>query len=183
MRGKLFHMLRAFRIAILAVATSTVLACTSEPEVSPGLFDLSEPAGDIVLEVTGAIAVHNGQNGAHFDMAMLRALPTVSLSTGTSVTDGISNFEGFLLRDFLAGLGANGKTLRASALNDYVVDIPMSDIERFDVIVAHSMDGEPLSLQDKGPLWIVYPRDAHPELQDIRYDYRWVWQLNALEVQ
>lgn len=176
-------MLRAFQIMILAVAASMVLACTSEPEVSPGLFDLSEPTGDIVLEVSGAIAVHNDQNGAHFDMAMLRGLPTVSLSTDTSVTDGSSNFEGFLLRDFLAGLGANGTSLRASALNDYVVDIPMSDIERFDVIIAHSMDGEPLSLQDKGPLWIVYPRDAHTELQDIRYDYRWVWQLNALEVQ
>lgn len=183
MKGGKFHMLRAFRIAFLAVAAAMVPACTSEPEASPQLFDLSEPEGDIVLAVSGAIAVQNSKNGAHFDMAMLRGLPTVSLSTGTSVTDGSSSFEGFLLRDFLAGLGATGATLRASALNDYVVDIPMSDIERFDVIVAHSMDGEPLSLQDKGPLWIVYPRDTHPELQDIRYDYRWVWQLNALEVQ
>ena len=176
-------MFRTFRIAVLAFAGGMAVACTSEPEVNPELFDLSEPAGDIVLEVSGAIAVRNGENSAQFDMAMLRGLPTVSLSTGTSVTDGSSDFEGFLLRDFLSGLGATGTIVRASALNDYVVDIPMSDIERFDVIVAHSMDGEPLPLQDKGPLWIVYPRDAHPELQDIRYDYRWVWQLNALEVQ
>jgi hypothetical protein len=176
-------MLRAFRIAILAVAASMVVACASETEVKPELFDISEPAGDIVLEVFGAIAVRNGENGAQFDMAMLRGLPTVSLATGTSVTDGSSDFEGFLLRDFLSGLGATGTIIRASALNDYFVDIHKSDIERFDVIVAYSMDGEPLPLQDKGPLWIVYPRDAHPELQDIRYDYRWVWQLNALEVQ
>lgn len=176
-------MFRTFRIAVLVFAGGMAVACTSEPEVKPELFDLSDPAGDIVLEVSGAITVRNGENGAQFDMAMLRALPTVSFSTSTSVTDGSSDFEGFLLRDFLFGLGATGTTLRASALNDYVVDIPMSDIERFDVIVAHSMDGEPLSLQDKGPLWIVYPRDTHPELQDIRYDYRWVWQLHALEVQ
>ncbi len=176
-------MFRTFRIAVLALAGGMAAACASEPEANPELFDLSEPAGDIVLEVFGAITVRNGENGAQFDMAMLRALPTTSLSTSTSVTDGSSDFEGFLLRDFLSGLGATGTTLRASALNDYVVDIPMSDIERFEIIVAHSMDGEPLSLQDKGPLWIVYPRDTHPELQDIRYDYRWVWQLHALEVQ
>lgn len=97
--------------------------------------------------------------------------------------DGAQRFEGFLLRDLLGGLGAKGLTIRASALNDYSVDIPLADIEKFDVIVAHSMNGSPLSLRDKGPLWIVYPRDQHPELQDIRYDYRWVWQLKALEVE
>ncbi|SKB93460.1 molybdopterin-dependent oxidoreductase [Sphingopyxis flava] len=176
-------MYRVLLLVILVLTGGTVTACDPVSEGNTELFELSQPAGDIVLEVSGAIAVRNGENGAQFDMAMLRGLPTVSLSTGTSVTDGSSDFEGFLLRDFLSGLGATGTIVRASALNDYVVDIPMSDIERFDVIVAHSMDGEPLSLQDKGPLWIVYPRDAHPELQDIRYDYRWVWQLNALEVQ
>ena len=35
---------------------------------------------------------------------------------------------------------------------------------------------------DKGPFWIVYPRDQHEVLQDIRYDYRWVWQLDSLQV-
>ena len=57
-----------------------------------------------------------------------------------------------------------------------------ADFERFDVLVATHMDGERLLPSDKGPLWIVYPRDAHTELQDIRYDYRWVWQLVELEV-
>ncbi|MCI2394477.1 hypothetical protein [Aliiroseovarius sediminis] len=44
------------------------------------------------------------------------------------------------------------------------------------------MDDKALERSDKGPLWIVYPRDAHKELQDIRYDYRWVWQLSELAV-
>lgn len=26
------------------------------------------------------------------------------------------------------------------------------------------------------------PRDDHAELQDLRYDYRWVWQLDHLEI-
>jgi hypothetical protein len=44
------------------------------------------------------------------------------------------------------------------------------------------MDGERLLPRDKGPIWIVYPRDDFPELTDIRYDYRWVWQLTRLEI-
>ena len=67
-------------------------------------------------------------------------------------------------------------------MNDYKVDIPRSDAENFDVIVSYSMNGMKLDRADKGPLWIVYPRDGHQELQDIRYDYRWVWQLSELEV-
>ncbi|WP_243405021.1 molybdopterin-dependent oxidoreductase [Pelagivirga sediminicola] len=131
-----------------------------------------------VLQVTGQIA----DGPAVFDMPQLRDLPRATLETSTVVTDGAHRFTGFLMRDFLAQLGAEGQMVTATALNDYAVDIPLSDFDRFDVIVAYSMDGAALDRADKGPLWIVYPRDAHAELQDIRYDYRWVWQLSQIDV-
>ena len=87
------------------------------------------------------------------------------------------------MRDLLALVGARSTTVTASALNDYVIDFAADEFERFDVLVAYEMDGEPLLPSDKGPLWIVYPRDQHAELQDIRYDYRWVWQLRRLDVE
>ncbi|WP_377046978.1 molybdopterin-dependent oxidoreductase [Roseibium salinum] len=99
------------------------------------------------------------------------------------MTDGPQHFEGFLMRDLLELVGAKGEIATAHALNDYVIDIPMSDFERFDVLVAMKMNGRRLTARDKGPLWIVYPRDDVGELQDIRYDYRWVWQLDSLTVQ
>ena len=86
------------------------------------------------------------------------------------------------MHDLLALLGAEGQTVTATAFNDYVIDIPMEDFERFDVVLAYRMDGQRLLPSDKGPLWIVYPRDQHDELQDIRYDYRWVWQLQRLDI-
>lgn len=176
-------MSRWLLIATLAIFGSVMTACTEERNIPSSTLDLPTPQGNTVLEVTGNLTNRNSENGAQFDMEMLRALPTVTIETHTSVTDGVKRFEGFLLRDLLTGLGASGNVIRASAINDYIVEIPISDLERFDVIVAHSMDGEPLSPHDKGPLWMVYPRDQHPELQDIRYDYRWVWQLNVLDVQ
>ena len=87
------------------------------------------------------------------------------------------------MRDILARAGAKGETVRATALNDYVMEIPVEDFHRFDVLAALYMDGVELSPRDKGPVWIVYPRDAYPELADIRYDVRWVWQLVTLHVQ
>ncbi|QYX56446.1 molybdopterin-dependent oxidoreductase [Roseovarius sp. SCSIO 43702] len=132
-----------------------------------------------VLRITGNVA----GGAVELDMDTLRALPQVTLETSTVVTDGTHRFTGVLMRDLLDMVEADGDQVTATALNDYAVDIPVSDFRDYDVVVAHAMDDEPLDRADKGPLWIVYPRDDHAELQDIRYDYRWVWQLSGLDVQ
>ena len=140
------------------------------------------PEGDVVLEVHGEIGNGNGDGIAVFDAAMLRALLPASLETSTAVTDGVRRFDGFLMRDLLERIDAAGTSVLATALNDYSIEISVDEFHKFDVLVAYEMDGEALLPSDKGPLWIVYPRDDHPELQDIRYDYRWVWQLTRLDV-
>lgn len=152
----------------------------------------AEAPGEPILRITGLHMTGQPENGGRsaedtggaveFDRAMLEALPETAFETSTVVTDGVHRFSGFLMRDLLDRLGAEGETVTATALNDYSVDIPMSDFHDFDVIVAMEMDGAPLARDDKGPLWIVYPRDDHAVLQDIRYDYRWVWQLSELHV-
>ena len=132
-----------------------------------------------ILTLTGAV------NGAPVSLtrSALKDLPQHELATSTSVTDGTPVFEGFLMRDLLSEYQSSGETVVAVALNDYQINIPVSDFERFDVIGALYKDGQTLSPRDKGPIWIVYPRDDHGELQDIRYDTRWVWQLVALHVE
>ncbi|WP_018870478.1 molybdopterin-dependent oxidoreductase [Thioalkalivibrio sp. ALgr3] len=149
---------------------------------APGFDPGAEPEGEVILRVEGAIEHANDGDRALLDRAMLDRLPERELETSTVVTDGVNHFEGFLMRDLLEALGAEGDEVVATALNDYIVDIPMEDFHDYDVIVAHTRDGEALTPRDKGPLWIVYPRDDHAELDDIRYDYRWVWQLEHLEV-
>lgn len=144
---------------------------------------LASPHGTPVLEVHGAIENVNGDGVAMFDMEMLEALPLVRLETSTAVNDGVHMFEGFLMRHLLAHVEATGDTVTATALNNYVIDFEADEFERFDVVVAYRMNGEPLLPNGKGPLWIVYPRDQYSELQDIRYDYRWVWQLNRLDIE
>ena len=135
-----------------------------------------------LLKINGNITHTNHADAAHFDRELLGTLPRHELETSTSVTDGINHFEGFLMRDLLEWVNAQGDTAVAMALNDYMVEIPIADFHDYDVLVADTMDGEPLTPRDKGPLWIVYPRDDHRVLQDIRYDYRWVWQLHRLEI-
>lgn len=160
-----------------------MLTCIQAEASKRNVESLPAPEGEAVLEVKGAITATNADGAAIFDMNMLRALPRRKLETRTAVTDGVRRFDGFLMRDLLDRVGAKGTTLTAIALNDYVIDIDVGEFSRFDVLVAYEMDGEMLLPSDKGPLWIVYPRDQHPELQDIRYDYRWVWQLYRIEIE
>ena len=162
---------------------AAMLSCVVLPAAHAGTDACPSPEGDLVLTITGHITRANDGDSAVFDEAMLAALPSASLETTTVVTDGIKQFDGFLMRDLLTLVGADGETVSATALNDYIIDIPMEDFERFDVLVATHMDGQRLLPSDKGPLWIVYPRDDHAQLQDIRYDYRWVWQLVRLKVE
>lgn len=86
------------------------------------------------------------------------------------------------LRAVLERAGARGKVMTASALNDYEISIPFEDLQ-FEPLLAMKVDGQVLTVRDKGPLWIVYPRDAHEVLDDVKYYSRWVWQLNRLHVE
>ena len=144
-------------------------------EVAP---DAQRPAR---LLIEGAI-MHNDGEPVYVDMATLKNMPSHSISTSTVVTDGVLKFDGVLMRSVLDHVGAYGTTITARALNGYVVDIPIQDFKDFDVLLAWRANGARLKSDDKGPFWIVYPRDDHDVLQDIRYDYRWVWQLISLQV-
>jgi hypothetical protein len=152
--------------------------------VAPSLATapLPEPSGRVILTVTGAIQ-HAGKGGrAQFDRKMLEALGTTTVTTSTSWTDGATVFEGVLARDVLRAVGAQGGTVTAVALNDYKIDIPVQDFARYRVLFALKMDGVTLSPRDKGPIWIVYPRDDHRELRTESVDAKWIWQLARLEI-
>lgn len=137
-----------------------------------------------MLAIEGVTPEAGGPDRVYLDMARLQSLGPHSIHTSTVVTDGVLRFDGVLMRDVLEHVGVSDRTgtITARALNGYEIDIPVKDFRDFDVLLAWSMDGEYLKEDDKGPFWIVYPRDQHVDLQDIRYDYRWVWQLVSLRV-
>lgn len=144
---------------------------------------LAAPRGRVVLTVAGKIHNTNLGGQALFDMAMLEALPQHSFTTRTPWTKAPLHFSGPLLRDVLGAVKANGTRIQATALNDYKVQIPVEDTQRHDVLMALRMNGEPMSVRTRGPLFIVYPFDALPELRSVRYYERSIWQLQALDIE
>lgn len=138
----------------------------------------------VLLSVTGLVGPGNTADGTDFDLASLDALPQHGFVTATPWFKDQHRFSGPLLRNVLAAAGAQAqaRTLLAVALNNYKIELPVDDARRFDVIVASRLDDKPMSVRDKGPLFIVYPFHEHSELRSERYYSRSAWQLRRLEL-
>ena len=120
---------------------------------------------------------------SEWDMSGLKALPQRSFTTHTPWYQQPVTFTGPLVRDVLNASKVSGVTITAMALDEYKSRIPLSDVNKFDVILAHSINGEPLNPKNKGPLFIVYPFDSKKQLQSVLYYQRSVWQLKSLTVE
>ncbi len=144
---------------------------------------LTTPTGKVVLTISGKIGESNSPKGAQFDMAMIEKLPQHSFTTLTPWEKQPIQFTGPLLRDVLAAVKAKGGVIKAMALNDYQSSIPVEDAMKFDMVLAHKINGQPISVKTKGPLFIVYPYDAKPELRSAVYYERSPWQLKSLTLE
>lgn len=144
--------------------------------------ELPAPTGDILLTVSGNVPVTNVGDTAQFDMTLLQSLDAVSFTTTTPWTVGEQNFTGVSLRDLLDRLEVSEGTLSAKAINDYGVDIPISDAVEDGPIIAYLQDGNEMSVRENGPLWIVYPYDLNQDYQAEVIYSRSIWQLDRLEV-
>lgn len=158
----------------------TALAATLLP--AGVAYSQDKPAGRVVLTISGAVTQPNDGANRSFDMKMLEALPQTTFSTRSPWYGQATSFTGPLMRDVLAAAGAKGTTIVAVALNDYKVEIPFEDAVRHDLILARLMDGKPMPVRDKGPLFVIYPFDAKPELKAEQYYNRSIWQLRQLQV-
>ena len=155
---------------LISATAAAVLALASLPAL----------ADETVLTVTGT---SNPDKQLAFTMAELEALPQVTFDTSTVWTDGVQQFSGPALKTVLEQAGFEGETVKARALNDYVIDIPVSSLKENAPIIATRIQGAPFPRREKGPLWVVYPFDSAAEFQTEMVYGRSIWQLNRIEVQ
>ena len=162
----------------LAVSALTLLFTGVQPAAA------LEPAkGKVILTITGKVADKNTPTATAFDLAMLEKLPQQNFTTLTPWDKKPIKFTGPLLRDVLAAAKAQGTVIKAAALNDYQTSIPLDDSQKFDVILAHKMNGEDIPVKTKGPLFIVYPFDSKAELRSPTYYERSAWQLKSMAIE
>jgi len=120
------------------------------------------------------------------DITGLQALPQRDLVTSLPPSlgqAGAHHWLGVSLRLLAERMGGGpGSVLQLTALNDYAVTVPWSDLVRYDPIVAYLRNGMTLSVREKGPMMLIYPFDAHPELHAQQYLNRSIWQIHAITI-
>ncbi|MFT5708337.1 MAG: hypothetical protein ACI9ES_002639 [Oceanospirillaceae bacterium] len=154
-----------------------------QPEISTiEMIDFAKPAGEVVLKISGGLSQKNQSDELWLDLATIAKLPQTTIKTSTFWTKGESEFRGPLIRDLLAAIGSKAAIISATAINEYSVEIPVVDIYKYDVILAIEKDGKPLSIRDKGPIWIMYPWSSNKRLQTDKFYARSIWQLVSIEL-
>lgn len=161
--------------------TITIIAATLAPTAVLANA-LAVPTGEVILTIEGNIANTNGEGVAVFDLAMLDALPQRTTTTETPWYDDAQSFSGPVIQSLLEAIGAQGMTVTVRALNDYSAEILIEDLQANPVILASRLNGDVLSVRDKGPLFVVYPFDLDPSLYNEVYFGRSVWQVVSVTV-
>ncbi|TDR80173.1 hypothetical protein DFP86_10527 [Paludibacterium purpuratum] len=111
----------------------------------------------------------------------LNALPMHTITTRTPWAARAS-YTGPLLKDVLEWVGAHGQAVIFSAYDDYSVTIPVSDFNKYQVILAIKKNGKPLTVREKGPVRVVYPMEQFKELQTMNTDSKMIWYVNQIFV-
>lgn len=153
----------------------------SAPQIATA--ELSPPSGPVVLTISGEIGVENGGTEARFDLAMLEALPQHVLHTETPWHEETMTFSGPALSTLFDSVEGTGGTSRVVALNDYSADIPLDEVRKYPVILATRINGAPIPVREKGPLFVIYPFSEAPELYNEMTFSRSVWQVVSVVIE
>ena len=141
----------------------------------------------LILPTIGAaqtiLTVSTPEQSATYTLEELLALPQTTVVTTNDYVDTATTFQGPRLRAVLEPLNVGpDASLKMVALNDFSSNVPAVDAFDYDVILAVLRDGEPMSVRDKGPIWVIYPMDDHAELRNDSFNGRLVWQLKTIAI-
>lgn len=136
--------------------------------------------GPVLLTVSGAISKGNRgpldpaldqmmvKHGVRFEKAMaldaaaLGRLPAIQIKPTLEYDAKVHTLSGPLVSTILEAAGVTAGSavvLGLRAVDGYNVAISLADIQRYRMIIATHMDGEPLGLGGLGPQWAVYDAD------------------------
>ncbi|WP_425330917.1 hypothetical protein [Aeromonas taiwanensis] len=117
------------------------------------------------------------------DEAALAALPQAEFETATPWTVGVHRYRGPTLASVLAAHHvADASLLDVVALNGYRQRVDLSLFAKVPLTLVRYQDDKLLTRRNKGPLWLLIPFSAHPEMDVSAIHNNMVWQTIRIEV-
>ncbi|MFQ2549672.1 hypothetical protein ACK3Z3_00830 [Aeromonas caviae] len=115
--------------------------------------------------------------------AALAALPQVEFETATPWTLGTHRYRGPTLKSVLAAQQVDSASaIDVAALNGYQQRVDLSLFAKVPLTLVRYQDDKPLTRRNKGPLWLLVPLSAHPDMDVSAIHNNMVWQVIRIEV-
>ena len=184
----LYYFLLGIAILMLSACAPQAAKSTVYKVVSEGTLKAGSPVphrtGPTVLTMEGKISQTNADNALKFDMETLESIGVVEYKVNDPFAKKSIVYSGVLLSELLkvAGADKNATTLTLWALDDYSVEMKISDSDKWPIMIATKADGAYMPLDQKGPLISVFPFDNFPEIDHLTYDNQWLWALAKITV-
>ena len=161
-------------------AATTAARVVRVASLTPGQT-IAKPAGKVVFTVTGRISVTNQGSALVLDRSTVEKLGMVQAEVYEPWTKKRTTFRGVRLEDLVAvaGVPADATSLHIVALDDYAVDVALSDVRAGGILLATgTQDGSPIPIDEGGPTRIVFldgvAAGANPD--------QWVWSIKEIAV-
>lgn len=135
-------------------------------------------AEDAILTVRNAV----DDRSVNFTYKELLALPQTEFRTRTIWTSDLDSYAGPSLAAVLDAAEMPNADLRIYATNDYNVKFPADKIAADAPVLVVHINGEPFSLREKGPVWLLFPFDDNDSYRTEDNFALSVWQLKQIDV-
>lgn len=161
----------------------TIYTVVQEATLTAG-NEIPEPESELVLTVLGKIGITNSDASIVMDTPTIEAVGVVEYDVHDPFEDRSIVYSGVLMSDLLKvwQVPDEVEMVRVTALNDYQIEIPISDFYTYPVLLALQADGDYMQPNYRGPAMLVYPMDDF-ELDPISIKRRWIWQIKTIELQ
>jgi hypothetical protein len=137
---------------------------------------------DVDIDTKVILTLVSQEKKIKLTMTDIKELPQHTFFSKSPWYPGRVKMTGPLIRDLLSKYKLNGEVIEALALDDYKAKIPIVDVLKYDILLAHTANDFPLKVKTKGPLWVAYPFDENPELQVYKHYERSIWQLKVMTI-
>jgi len=174
--------MKAQRVLCTLVVGLSVLLCSSFPVFSAEVIleniQLAPIKSDTIILTT-----KSPKGVKNYTLSMIESFGLKRLNTSTFWPEDDGVYEGVLIVDLLSHAGMEKcKSIVITALDDYQVEIPCEDFEKWPVLLATRCGGTTMSIREKGPTRIIYPKDIGGDiaLSDMRS--RWIWAIKTISL-
>jgi hypothetical protein len=139
--------------------------------------ELVATTGEAVLTISGRLT---DTKPLAVDLAGLEELETVTVEVYEPYEKADLTFEGVRLLTILeaAGVDPDATHLRLVALDDYVVELELKDIDDGAIVATRAGDGTPLAIEAGGPIRLVFT--AGSTVGEVPNN--WIWSIATMEL-